>query len=115
MSSFVLIRHKVRDFNAWKTGFDAHSPKRAAAGLSTKELLHSTDDANEVFIVLGARDVESAKAFIASPDLRDTMQSFSRRSAACPVYRKRSSVAGTTGILSHKAFCAPSSIHAPQF
>ena len=76
MSQFVLIRHKVRDFNAWKAGFNAHAPERAAAGLSDKQLLRSADDANEVVIVLAAMDLNQAKAFIASPDLRETMQSF---------------------------------------
>ncbi len=76
MSQFVLVRHKVRDFNAWKVGFDAHAPKRAAAGLSNKQVLRSADDANEVVIVLEAGDMERAKAFIASPDLREAMQSF---------------------------------------
>ena len=76
MSLFVLVRHKVRDFNAWKAGFDAHAPKRAAAGLSDKQLLRSADDANEVVIVLAAKDLNQAKAFIGSPDLRETMQAF---------------------------------------
>jgi hypothetical protein len=71
-----LIRHKVRDFNAWKAGFDAHFPQRAEAGLSNKQLLRSVDDGNEVVIVLEAKDLNRAKAFIASPDLRQTMQSF---------------------------------------
>ncbi len=76
MSQFVLVRHKVRDFNAWRAGFDAHTPTRTAAGLSTRQVLHSADDPNEVVIVLEASDIERAKGFIASPDLRDTMQSF---------------------------------------
>jgi hypothetical protein len=76
MSHTVLIRHKVRDFNAWKLGFDAHAPKRAEAGLSNRQLLRSAEDANEVVILLDAKDLGRAQAFIASPDLRETMQSF---------------------------------------
>jgi hypothetical protein len=76
MSQFVLVRHKVRDFNAWKVGFDAHAPKRAEAGLSDRQLLRSSDDANEVVILLEAKDLSRAKSFIASPDLRETMEKF---------------------------------------
>lgn len=76
MSQYVLIRHKVRDFNAWKKGFDAHASKRVEAGLSDRQLLRNADDANEVVILLGAEDIARAKAFAASPDLRETMQSF---------------------------------------
>ena len=73
---FTLVRHKVRDFNAWKVGFDAHGPKRAEAGLSNELLLRSSEDANEVVILLEAKDLSRAKTFIASADLRETMQSF---------------------------------------
>ncbi len=76
MSQHVLVRHKVRDFDAWKKGFDAHASKRTDAGLSVRQLLRSADDANEVVIFLDAKDIARAKAFVASPDLRETMQSF---------------------------------------
>lgn len=76
MSQFVLIRHKVRDFNAWKKGFDAHAPKRAEAGLSDKQVLRNADDGNEVVLLFDAKDLALAKAFIASADLRETMQAF---------------------------------------
>ena len=76
MSQFVLIRHKVRDFKTWKAGFDTHAAKRAEAGLANKLLLRGADDANEVFILLVASDLNRAKVFAASADLRETMQSF---------------------------------------
>jgi hypothetical protein len=76
MSHFVLIRHKVRDFNAWKAGFDGHAPKRIEAGLSDKQVLRSSEDSNEVVLLLEAKDLNRAKAFVASADLRETMQSF---------------------------------------
>ena len=74
MSAFLLIRHKVRDFAEWKRGYDAHQPKRAAAGLTEKHLLRSAGDANEVVILFEAQDLDRAKAFSDSADLRETMQ-----------------------------------------
>jgi len=74
MASFMLIRHKVRDFAEWKRGYDAHLPKRTQAGLTEKHLLRSAGDANEVVILLEAKDLGAAKAFAESADLRETMQ-----------------------------------------
>ena len=76
MSHFVLIRHNVRDFKAWKVGFDNHRPKRIEAGLFEKQLLRSADNGDEVVLLLEAKDLNRAKAFIASADLRETMQTF---------------------------------------
>jgi len=74
MASFMLIRHKVRDFSTWKHGYDAHLPKRAEAGLTEKQLLRGADDPNEVVVIFEARDHHRAKAFVESADLRETMQ-----------------------------------------
>jgi hypothetical protein len=74
MASYMLVRHKVRDFDTWKTGYDAHAPKRADSGLAEKYLLRSADDPNEVVILLEAGSLERARAFAESPDLRQKMQ-----------------------------------------
>ena len=71
---FMLVRHKVKDFNTWKAGYDAHQPKRADAGLTEKYLLRSADDVNVIVILFAAQDLNQAKAFAASSDLRETMQ-----------------------------------------
>ena len=72
--AFILIRHKVKDFKTWKTGYDAHQPNRAEAGLTEKYVLRSADDANEVVLLFEAQDLNRAKAFAASADLREKMQ-----------------------------------------
>ncbi len=72
--AFVLIRHKVKDFKTWKAGYDAHQPKRTEAGLTEKYLLRGADDVNEVVMLFEARDLNQAKAFTASADLREKMQ-----------------------------------------
>jgi uncharacterized protein YeaO (DUF488 family) len=74
MASFVLIRHKVRDFSEWKRGYEAHLPKRNEAGLTEKHLLRGANDPNEVVLLFEARDQNGAKAFVESADLRETMQ-----------------------------------------
>lgn len=57
MTDFMLIRHKVRDFETWKAGYDAHQPKRDKAGLTEKYLLRNSDDPNEVVILHEAQDL----------------------------------------------------------
>ena len=74
MASYLLIRHKVRDFSEWKRGYDAHLPKRTEAGLTEAHLLRGASDANEVILLFQAMDLSRAKAFAESPDLRQTMQ-----------------------------------------
>ena len=74
MANYMLVRHKVKDFSAWKPGYDEHLPKRNAAGLTEKYLFQSEQDPNEVIVLFEAKDLESAKAFAASDELRETMQ-----------------------------------------
>jgi uncharacterized protein YeaO (DUF488 family) len=76
MAGFLLVRHKVRDFSEWKRGYDAHLPKRAEAGLTEKHLLRGANDSNEVVLLFQAKDLNRAKAFVESADLRETMQKF---------------------------------------
>jgi hypothetical protein len=74
MASFMLIRHKVRDFKTWKAGYDTHYPKRVEAGLTEKYLLQSADYPNEVVLLFEVQDINRAKAFAASTELRERMQ-----------------------------------------
>ena len=52
MASYMVVRHKVRNFPEWKAGYDAHLPKRVEAGLTEKHLLRGADDPNEVILRL---------------------------------------------------------------
>jgi hypothetical protein len=68
--SVIIIRHKVKDFAAWKIAFDAHKPVRDAAGLSKSRVLRSAGDANEVVLVFDDADIDKTKAFMASADVQ---------------------------------------------
>lgn len=74
MAQFVLVRHKVRNFTEWKKGFDAHQPKRAEARLIDRHVLQSADDPNNVYVLFEAEDMDRAKKFADSEDLKQTMQ-----------------------------------------
>lgn len=64
----------MRDFSEWKRGYDNHFVKRNEAGLSEKHLLRSVLDSNEVVLLFEAKDLDRAKAFVDSAELRETMQ-----------------------------------------
>jgi hypothetical protein len=73
MATFVLVRHNVRDFSEWKPVYDADKPNRVAAGLTDRQLLSGVGDPNEVVLLFEAADLNRAKAFVESPQLRETM------------------------------------------
>jgi hypothetical protein len=71
---YLLVRHKVADFSTWKAGYDSHSPARQKAGLKQEHLLRNIEDPNVVILLFEAEDIEKAREFANSSDLRETMQ-----------------------------------------
>jgi len=71
--AYMLIRHRVHDFDKWKTAYDAHRQTRAAAGLKDLHLWHNVNDPKEIFLLFEAADVVKAKAFAKSADLKERM------------------------------------------
>lgn len=70
----LIIRHKVKDFAAWKTAYDAHAGARDKAGLTKGRVTRSVDDPSELVLIFEIADLEKAKAFGASDELRTAMQ-----------------------------------------
>ena len=70
----ILVRHKVADFAKWKPIYDAHLSARQNGGLKEEHLFRNADDPNEVFLLFSAEDLDKAKAFTASDDLRQAME-----------------------------------------
>jgi hypothetical protein len=70
----VLVAHEVADWDQWKAAFDAHTPDRDAAGLTTRGVSRGADDSNRVYINFAVSDLDKARAFIASDDLKTAME-----------------------------------------
>jgi len=70
----LLMKHKVKDWDAWKKEFDDHKPVRIEAGLIDRGLGYSVDDNHQVSIVFAVTDMAKAKAFMQSKDLKDKME-----------------------------------------
>jgi hypothetical protein len=71
---YLLVRHKVSDFSKWKAAYDTHLAARQKAGLKEEHLLRNTDEPNEVVLLFQTADVQKAKEFGGSAELREVMQ-----------------------------------------
>mgnify|MGYP001820769532 CR=1 FL=1 len=71
----VLVRHPVADFDSWKQGFDDHeSARREGAAALAHHINRAEDDPNLVTIFIATSDIDKARAFTASDDLREIME-----------------------------------------
>ena len=70
----MLVRHKVADFAKWKPVYAAHLSARQKAGLKEEHLFRNADNPNEVLLLFSMEDLDKAKAFAASNDLRHAME-----------------------------------------
>ena len=70
----LLIHHRVQNFDTWKGAYDRHRDMRDQAGLTELHLLRNVADRNDVVILFEAEDLERARAFVRSDDLRNKMQ-----------------------------------------
>ena len=71
---YLLVRHKVTDYEQWKAAFDAHSLTRQANGSRGGQLFRNASDPNEVVMLLEWHDLEKAREFAQSEDLHEVLQ-----------------------------------------
>ena len=71
---WVLITHKVKDFDKWLKAFDNEgTATRSSNGLTDVVLARGIDDPNTVHIVFDITDMAKAKARMNSPELKKIM------------------------------------------
>jgi quinol monooxygenase YgiN len=71
---FILVHHKVADYATWKPFFDQHAATRKASGCQGGQLFRTAHDANELVMILQWDNMEKARQFAQSSDLREVMQ-----------------------------------------
>ena len=69
----IVIWHQVEDFDRWKSRFDEHGEVRGAAGCRGGKVYRSSDNSQDVVIVLEWDSEDNARAFIASQNLQEAM------------------------------------------
>ena len=71
---FMLVRHKVKNYDKWKPVFDEHAAARKAGGSRGGRLFRSADNPNEIVIMFEWESLEKARKFVQSEDLRKAME-----------------------------------------
>lgn len=70
----MAITHIVKDFDSWKKGFDDHESARIANGLTKPVVSRDMGNPNKVLVFLRVADLQKAKDFAASPNLKEAIQ-----------------------------------------
>ena len=66
----MFMRHKVADERAWQVVFDGNRMARRANGCGQEHVFRSADDPNELIVLLEWDDLERARLYADSDDLR---------------------------------------------
>ncbi len=69
----IFVRHTVADFAAWKREYDEFEESRRTMGVVAHAVYSSVDNPNDITVWHDFDDLESARAFVESPTLRDAM------------------------------------------
>jgi hypothetical protein len=69
----IYVRHKVANYAAWRKTYDDFESERRPMGVTGHAVYRSVDDPNDVTVWHDFATVEKAKAFGASPKLKDAM------------------------------------------
>ena len=71
---FMFVRHNVEDYESWKPVFEEHGSTRRESGSKGVRLFRNADSPNETVILLEWDDLEKARRFAQSENLRETME-----------------------------------------
>jgi quinol monooxygenase YgiN len=70
----MFVRHKVTDYTGWRKGYDAFEPTRTRLGARGHAVYRDVDDSNDVTAWHDFDNIEAAKAFAASSELKAAMK-----------------------------------------
>jgi len=71
---YVLVCHKIEDYAKCKPVFDEQGPTRGANGSKGGRLFRSAGDPNELVILLEWDEMDKARQFAQSEELREAME-----------------------------------------
>ena len=69
----LFVRHEVNDYAAWRKAFDAFRPEGKKMGAVTAAVYQAVDNPNDVTVTHDFKSSDQAKAFAASPRLKEVM------------------------------------------
>jgi heme-degrading monooxygenase HmoA len=72
--SYLLVRAKFQDYSKFHPVYTQHAASRKASGSKGARLFRSADNPNEVVALFEWDDLDKARQFAQSDDLRQAMQ-----------------------------------------
>jgi heme-degrading monooxygenase HmoA len=72
-STIALVRHRVADYDAWKTLYDDFAPFQAEHGVQGHQVLRSIENPNDIIVTHAFDSPEAARAFFAMSELKEAM------------------------------------------
>ena len=69
----LFVRHKVKDYPAWKKVFDGFIETRRSGGEKNYQIFHPDSEANNVLALFEWDNIENAKKFAHSSELKEAM------------------------------------------
>ncbi|MCH7773499.1 MAG: antibiotic biosynthesis monooxygenase [Bacteroidetes bacterium] len=69
----VIVRHKVKDYESWKSAFEGFRDQRKAGGEMSFRILHLDDEPNNVFAIVEYDSLDNARNFFGGSELKEAM------------------------------------------
>ena len=70
----VLVRHKVEDYDKWRAAFFQYGGTRQESGSQGVRIFRNPKDRNDLVVLLEWDDLDRARQFFQSEELRRRMQ-----------------------------------------
>ena len=70
----VAVRHRVENYEAWRTVYEEHGAVRKQLGCTGDLVLRDQTDPNEVLVITHWPTLDDAHAFTSDPALPDAMK-----------------------------------------
>jgi hypothetical protein len=72
--ALLVVQHKVHDYAAWRSAFDAHESSRTGASITNGRVYRRAEDPNDLVLLFDVADVAKARTWAAGEDLKTAMQ-----------------------------------------
>jgi heme-degrading monooxygenase HmoA len=71
---YMLVRHSVEDYKAWKSVFDSVGDLRRRSGEKSYQILRQGNGSNELVALFEWDSLDNARKYAASPELKAAME-----------------------------------------
>jgi hypothetical protein len=70
---YMLVRHSVQDYEAWKSVFDSVGDLRRRNGEKSYQIMRQEDGSNELVALFEWDSLDNARKYATSPELKAAM------------------------------------------